>query len=72
MDVEKKFVSVDTICYMTYPCKHECTFTVGGNEVKQLYSGDDIANNYWDSLSDKEKEHFKYCRKPGLDCCIVN
>ena len=66
MDVEKKFVSVDTICYMTYPCKHECTFIVGGKEVKQLYSGDDIANNYWESLSDKEKEHFGCYRKLNL------
>ena len=60
-----------SICYEMDPCLHLCTFTFCGYEVKQICSGTTIVN-FWDSLSEEEKEHFKYCRKPGLDCCIVN
>ncbi len=54
-----KHIYINHICKQVYFCIHECTITLLDNTkiVKQV-RGDEIANNFWNNLTEAGKVHF--------------
>jgi hypothetical protein len=52
-------IYINNICKQSYPCIHECTITLLDNtKIIKYYKGDDIANNFWEHLTEAGKIHF--------------
>lgn len=60
MDKKVVKIEINNRCLYSYPCHHKCTIHYDDNsQESELLNGVTIIQNYFEFLSDLDKEHFK-------------
>jgi hypothetical protein len=54
-----KKIDIGTFCYETYPCQHMVKID---DKPSVMMLAKTIVTNYWNILSDADKEHLKYVK----------
>lgn len=59
MDRKVVKIEISDTCLYSYPCQHRCLVYYDDNsQDKMLLNGVTIIQNYFEFLSDSDKEHF--------------
>ena len=51
-------VKIDNVCLQSYPCQHSVIVYEGPYLSRIFTDGRNIARDYWNFLTEKEKNHF--------------